>query len=88
MSHDADEPRRYAPHHRRVWRWLCRRSCSCGLTWPCPDSTGWAPGTPIPDGAPRILANRPEWDGPTRNLPVAPLLTRGQEARSRQVGKW
>jgi hypothetical protein len=31
---------------------------------------------------------RPAWDEPTRNVPIAPLLTRGQLARSRQAGRW
>jgi hypothetical protein len=88
MSRNAKEPPGYASQHRRAWRWLRRRSCSCGLTWPCPDYTGWAPGTPIPDGMPRIPADRPEWDGPTRNVPVAPLLIRGQDIGSRQAGTW
>ena len=41
----------------------------------------------------RILAaarrhDRAMWNGPTQNMAVAPLLTRGQAARTRQRDRW
>lgn len=31
---------------------------------------------------------RPGWNAPTTHLTPPPLLTRGQEARTRQPGRW
>jgi hypothetical protein len=72
--------------HRRVRRW-CRRSvCTCGLRWPCPDSTGWTPGDPVPDGTFRGVVPNPALCGGTvLNLPQigrAGRLTPGQRERS------
>jgi hypothetical protein len=36
----------------------------------------------------RLNSRRPAWTARTSLLPVAPLLTRGQAARSRQAGSW
>ena len=74
--------------HRRVRRWCKRSVCTCGLRWPCPDSTGWTPDdpVPIPDGTFRGVAPNPALCGGTvLNLPQigrAGRLTRGQRERS------
>lgn len=57
-----------------------RRVCRCGLGgWPCHAMTMLQH-----QAAMRPVAARPLWDGPTRNSLRAPLMTRGQEARSRR----
>jgi hypothetical protein len=60
-----------------------RRICRCGLdAWPCHALLMLQ----------RQAANRPRvrpgWNDPTLNESSAPLLTRGQAARSRQSGRW
>lgn len=74
---------RYPTHgpRRRRWRpW--RRICRCGLAaWPCP-------ALAMLHRQARWQAPVPAWNAPTGRLPVAPLLTRGQAARSRQAGRW
>lgn len=69
---------------RRLLLMPWRRTCRCGLgAWPCPAlailqrQEAWKLGN-----------TRPRWAGPTRQLPVAPLLTRGQAARTRQGDRW
>jgi hypothetical protein len=72
---------------RRRWRALWRRECRCGLAaWPCPVMVML-----IRQARNQLItrdAEKSDWNGPTRNLPLAPLLTRGQAARSRQSGHW
>lgn len=65
----------------RPWQVVCR----CGLEgWPC-----YVVMMLQRQAALRApTATRPPWNGPTRNLPRAPQMTRGQAARSRQAGRW
>jgi hypothetical protein len=71
----------------RPWRALWAKACRCGLAaWPCP-ALVMLERQAADRPALRNKA-RPAWDDVTRNLSPLPLLTRGQEARSRQNGRW
>ena len=78
--HRDPQPARHTAHRpRRPWWKPWRQVCACGLyRWPCPVPRMAVAGPPVNE--------RPAWNGPTRrNLsPAAPLLTRGQAARSRR----
>jgi hypothetical protein len=68
---------------RRWWRpWSCL--CRCGMgAWPCPVVLMLERQTRH-----RTTNQRPPWDHPTAKYASAPLLTFGQEERSRQAGRW
>ena len=75
---------------RRPWWNPLERVCACGLdAWPCPVKT-------MLDRSAQATRQRntgPAWNRPTTSTttvqPDRPLLTRGQAARSRQVGhRW
>lgn len=70
---------------RRRWWAPWSPICRCGLgAWPC-----YAEQMLRRQATYQLSIPRPPWNGPTRNLPPhKPLLTRGQEARTRQPGRW
>ena len=78
---------RYPTHEPRrllLTPWL--KVCRCGLgAWPCP---ALAMLQRQAAGARRRQQARAIWNGPTGRVPIAPLLTRGQEARSRGGYRW
>lgn len=66
----------------RPWKRVCR----CGLgAWPC---YAYLMLRRQADMRKQANSRRPAWDGATTRIPVAPLLTRGQLARSRQARSW
>jgi hypothetical protein len=71
---------------RRWWRPWCR-GCTCGCNWfPCPDSV--TTNAPPVAASLRLWTNNPHWNDPAARLPnVGPLMTRGQQWRTRQSGR-
>lgn len=71
---------------RRPWLRPWKRICRCGYDgWPC------YPLAMMTAQALWVQAEsdeRPGWDAATGRLPLAPLLTRGQAARSRPRDRW
>jgi hypothetical protein len=67
---------------RRLWWKPWSRHCKCGCRWyPCPDAATVDP-PPVAESL-RLGQNDPHWNGPTQRLNTGPLMTRGQEWRTR-----
>lgn len=68
----------------RVWWRPWSRRCTCGCQWfPCPDSVTVDP-PPVAQSL-RLGTNDPHWNNPTVQMRnVGPLMTKGQEWRTRQ----
>ena len=84
MSKKSDRrepPVPMGPRHRKHWRGL-RRTCSCGLRWPCPDRVQSAAARKT-----TVVADIPAWQ--TASTSAYPqigrvgLLTPAQAWRSR-----
>lgn len=74
----------HGPRRMLITPW--RRVCRCGYgAWPCYPlalMTAQALWAQVESG------KHPGWDAATSRLPVAPLRTRGQAARSQSRGHW
>jgi hypothetical protein len=66
----------------RIWWRPWQKRCTCGCRWhPCPDSITMN----APAFHPAPARNEPDWNSPTVGyINQRPLLTRGQEWRSRR----
>lgn len=68
----------------RVWWKPLRSRCRCGCPWyPCPDAIPYRV-PPVGQSLGLVRNDGPGWNGPTRpNRNARPLMTRGQEWRTR-----